>query len=195
MVNDSDILMVSRARGNPIRVAPQCVMDSEAQHVMISKKLEQKLRLTADNLVPCPFTIVTSIGHVERTTGYTREPLQLSFRIKCGDSLTPLFLRYAVPDATNYDILVGQQALYPLGFGLDNWTEETWIRPSWSAGNDRKELIPVVFAAAATIEPLSMVFGCSTFVDTLLYGSALLEESLAFMGNVEDSRDMAPRRA
>jgi hypothetical protein len=27
-------------------------------------------------------------------------------------------------NATNYDILVGQQALYPLGFGLDNWTEE-----------------------------------------------------------------------
>jgi hypothetical protein len=160
MVNDSDILMVSRAGGNPIRVASQCVMmDSGAQPVMIGKKFAQELRLTADDLAPCPFTIVTSIGQVERATGYTREPLQLSFRVKLGHSPAPLLLRCAVMDATNYDILVGQQAFYPLGFGLDNWTEEAWIRPGWSAGDGRKELISVAFAAAATIEPLSMVFG------------------------------------
>ena len=29
-------------------------------------------------------------------------------------------------------------------------------------------------------------FGCCVVVDTLPYGSALLEESLAFMGSVED---------
>jgi hypothetical protein len=166
MVNDSGILMVNRAGGNPIRVAPQYVMmDSGAQPVIIGKKLAQELQLTADDLAPCPFTIVTSIGHVERATGYTREPLQLSFRVKLGDSPAPLLLRCAVTDATNYDILVGQQVLYPLGFGLDNWTEEAWIRPGWSAGDGRKELIPVAFAAAATIEPLSMVFGCSAIMD------------------------------
>jgi hypothetical protein len=32
---------------------------------MIGKKLAQELRLTADDLAPCPFTIVTSIGHVK----------------------------------------------------------------------------------------------------------------------------------
>ena len=40
-----------------------------------------------------------------------------------------------------------------------------------------------------------MVFGCSAIVDTLPYGSALLEESLAFMGDVEDPREMIPRQA
>jgi hypothetical protein len=90
----------------------------------------------------------------------------------------------------NYDILVGQQALYPLGFGLDNWTEEACIRPCSLAGNGRRELIPVAFAAAAAIAPLPMVFGCGAFVDTLPYGSALLEESLAFMRNDEDQQKM-----
>ena len=67
--------MVSRAGGNPIRVAPQCVMiDSGAQLIMIGKKLAHELRLTAHDLTPCPFTIVTSIGHVEWVIGYTREP-------------------------------------------------------------------------------------------------------------------------
>ena len=55
------------------------MMDSGAQPVMICKKLAQNLQLIADNLTPCPITIVTSIGHVERATGYTREPLQISF--------------------------------------------------------------------------------------------------------------------
>ena len=37
-----------------------------------------------------------------------------------------------------------------------------------------------------------MVFGCGVVVETLPYGSALLEESLAFMESVEDQRKMAP---
>ena len=132
MVNDTGILVVSRTGGNATRVAPRCVMmDSGTQPVMIGKKLAQELGLAAENLAPCPLTIVTSVGHVERATGYTREPIHLSFQVKPGDPSAPLLLRCAVTDATNYDILFGQQTLYPLGFGLDNWTEEAWIRPGW----------------------------------------------------------------
>ena len=55
------------------------MMDSRAQLVMIGKRFAQELGLAAEDLALCPFTIVTSIGHVERATGYNREPLQLSF--------------------------------------------------------------------------------------------------------------------
>jgi hypothetical protein len=98
-----------------------------------------------------------------------------------------------VTDATNYDILGGQQALYHLGFGLDNRIEEAWIRPGWSAGGGRRELIPMAFVAATTIASLPMVFGCGTFVDILSYSFALLEEYLAFMGSVEDQQNMIPK--
>ena len=57
-------------------------------------------------------------------------------------------------------------------------------------GDGRREVIIVAFATATTITPLSMVFGCGAIVDTLPYGSILLEESLAFMMNVEDSWEM-----
>lgn len=54
-----------------------------------------------------------------------------SFDMPSGDKPTfdHLSMKYAVMNATNDDILVGQQTLYLLGFGWDNWTEETWIRP------------------------------------------------------------------
>ena len=136
IVNDSNILVVSRTGGNTIRVAPQCVMmDSGAQPVIISKKLAHNFWVMADDLAPCPFTIVTSIGHVEQANGYTQEPLQLNFRVKPRDPSAPLLLRCAVTEATNYDILVGQEALYLLSFGLDNWTEEACIQLGWSVEN------------------------------------------------------------
>lgn len=40
-----------------------------------------------------------------------------------------------------------------------------------------------------------MVFGCDAIVDTLPYGPALLKESLAFMGFVEDQWEITPKGA
>jgi hypothetical protein len=77
------------------------MMDLGAQPVLIGKKLAHDLRLTADDLAPCAFTIVTSIGHVERATCYIRKPLQLSFQMKHEDPRAPFFLRCAVTDVTN----------------------------------------------------------------------------------------------
>ena len=80
MVNDIGILVVSRTGGNATRVALRCVMMSlGAPPVMIGKRLAYELGLAAKDLAPCSFIIVTSIGHVERAMGYTREPIQLGF--------------------------------------------------------------------------------------------------------------------
>ena len=43
-------------------------------------------------------------------------------------------------DATDYSIFVGQQALYPVSFHLDNWTVEAWIRRDWLARDGRRYL-------------------------------------------------------
>lgn len=66
MVNDTGIPVVGRTGVNTIQVAPHNVMiDSGAQPVIIGKRLAQELRLTVEDLAPCPFTIITSIGYVE----------------------------------------------------------------------------------------------------------------------------------
>ena len=193
LVNDDGVMVVARTDGNSTTATPLRVMlDSGAQPVMIGKQLAQDLGLLAADLEPCPFTIVTSVGGTETALGYTRHPLQLMFGVGSGPLFSHVSLQCAVTAATNYDILVGQQALYPLGFGVDNWTEEAWIRPGWSAGDGRKELIPVVFAASAVTETTKAMFGCSALASDLPCGSTLLEETYAFMSGVAESHEHAP---
>ena len=193
LANDSGVMVVGRTDGNPTRATPLRVMlDSGAQPVMIGKQLARDLGLGAADLEPCPFTIVTSVGGTENAMGYTRHPLQLMFGVGSGPLFSHVSLQCAVTGATNYDILVGQQALYPLGFGVDNWTEEAWIRPGWSAGDGRKELIPVLFAAGAETALAEAMFGCSALVSDLPCGLTLLEETYAFMSGVAESREHAP---
>ena len=75
-------------------------------------------------------------------------------------------------------------------FWFGQLAKEAYNRPSWSAGDGHIELIHVAFTTTATITTLSMVFGYDVFDDTLSYDSALLEESLAFMGSIEDQHEM-----
>ena len=124
-------MVVARTDGNFTRATPlRVLMNFRAQPVMIGKQLAQDLGLGAADLEPCPFTIVTSVGATEKAMGYTRHPLQLVFSMGSGPLFSHVSLQCAVTGASNYDILVGQQALYSLGFGVDNRTEEAWIRPS-----------------------------------------------------------------
>ena len=162
------MFVVSRTGSFAIYVAPRRVlMDTGAQPVMIGKLLADVLGLTASDLKPCPFTILTSLGGTEWATGQTKEPIHLIFHVEAGPTYSHLFLKCMVTRATNYNILVGQQGLYPLGFGLDNWPEEAWIRLGWSSGDRRNEMIPVTFGALAMFMAIEVVFGCTITTDYL----------------------------
>ncbi len=99
------------------------LLDTGAQPVMLRRSLAESLGLNAKDLYPCPFTIATSLGGTEHPMGLTKAPLRLQFNIGT-DAYTHISLRCVVTNATTYDILLGQQALYPIGFGHDSWIEE-----------------------------------------------------------------------
>lgn len=86
---------------------------------------------------------------MEHTIGYIKEPLRLIFHIGSTLLYLHLSLQCVLTIATNYNILIGQHAIYLLGFGLDNSTKEAWIQPRWSAGDRRKEFILLTFATGA----------------------------------------------
>jgi hypothetical protein len=51
---------------------------------------------------------------MERATSYTREPIQFTFHVMLETPLAHFFYKCVVTNATNYDIFVGHQKLYPL---------------------------------------------------------------------------------
>ena len=127
LANSSHVFSV--VRGNGSRVYPQKVLlDTGAQPIMFGKNLAESLGIKAEDLDPCPFTIATSLGGTEHPTWLTKEPLKLQFKVS-NDAYTHISVRCMVTGATTYDMLLGQQALYHIGFGHDCWTEEAWFRP------------------------------------------------------------------
>lgn len=76
--------------------------------------------------------------------------------------------------ATNHNILVGQQKLYPLGFSLDNWIVDAWIRGGWSSGDGTKKMMSVTFGALAMFMAVEVVFGYIATKDYLSFGETLL---------------------
>jgi len=48
-----------------------------------------------------------------------------------------------VTNATNYDVLIGQKALFPLGFTIDNWFEHAYYRVDWETDGHHLGYIPL----------------------------------------------------
>ena len=90
---------------------------------MLGRSPAECLGLSTKDLDPCPFNIATSLGGIEHPMELTNAPLRLQFNIGT-DTYTHISLRCVVFNAITYDILLGQQALYPIGFGHDSWKEE-----------------------------------------------------------------------
>jgi hypothetical protein len=63
--------------------------------------------------------IRTAIGKVEKVRGESLGLITLNFNEGTNQELC-LHVRCLVTNATNYDVLIGQEALFPLGFTIDN---------------------------------------------------------------------------
>ena len=125
LVNEGHVLLVSQSKA-PSVYPQRVLMDTGAQSVMLGKRLAAELGLVASNLDSCPFMVATSLGGTEQPRGITKEPLHLRFQVG-SDAYAYIVIRCVVTNAETYDNLVGQHALYPIGFALDNWTEEAWF--------------------------------------------------------------------
>ena len=113
LVNEGQTFYMTR--GDSSRACPKRVsLDTGAQPVMLGRRLANELGLVLHDLDPCPFTIATTLGGTKQPTGLTKEPLRLQFKVGV-DSYTYVAVSCVVTSATTYDILLGQQALYPIG--------------------------------------------------------------------------------
>jgi len=54
-----------------------------------------------------------------------------------------LQVKCLVTNATSYDVLIGQEALFPLGFTIDNWFEHAYYRVDWETDGHHLGYIPL----------------------------------------------------
>ncbi len=54
-----------------------------------------------------------------------------------------LHVKYLVTNATSYDVFIGQEALFPPGFTIDNWFEHVYYQMDWEINGHHLEYIPV----------------------------------------------------
>lgn len=103
--------------------APRVVLlDIGAQPVIIGGTLAARLKLTGTALQKSAWSIRTASGSVESVNGETLDTVNLAFKPGTRDEVV-LKVKCLVTKATNYDILIGMEALFPPGFCIDTWTE------------------------------------------------------------------------
>ncbi len=52
-------------------------------------------------------------------------------------------VRCLVTNATSYNVLIGQEALFPLGFTIDNWFEHAYYQVDWETNGHHLGHIPL----------------------------------------------------
>jgi hypothetical protein len=71
--------------------------------------------------------ICTASGNVEEVLGESLDLIALNFNEGTNQELC-LQVGCLVTNATNYDVFIGQEALFPPGFTIDNWFEHAYYR-------------------------------------------------------------------
>ncbi|CAK9876830.1 unnamed protein product [Sphagnum jensenii] len=107
--------------------------------------LEDTLNTTSGPLpIPEPHAteIRTASGSVEEVLGESSDLITLKFNEGTDHELC-LQVNCLVTNATSYDVLIGQDALFPLGFTIDNWFEHAYYRVDWEIDGHHLGYIPL----------------------------------------------------
>ncbi len=99
-------------------------MDFGAQPLMLGKATCIGLGIRRSKLEPCPFQIQTSLGGASDKSNFmTRERLSVQMKPDHVIDSYRLGVTAVVIVVESYDVLVGGDVLYPMGFQMDYWTE------------------------------------------------------------------------
>jgi hypothetical protein len=102
--------------GHTPRVVP---LDTGAQPVILRVQFAKKMGMFDSKLQKSMWQIRTASGSVEEVLGESLDLIAIKFNEGTDRELC-LHVRCLVTNATNYDVLIRQEALFPPGFTIDN---------------------------------------------------------------------------
>jgi hypothetical protein len=95
------------------------LFDTSAQQVILRVQFTKKMGMLDFKLHKSMWQIHTISGSVKEVLGESSDLIALNFNEGTNKELC-LHVRCLVTNATNYNVLIGQEALFPLGFTIDN---------------------------------------------------------------------------
>jgi len=106
--------------------APRVVLlNTVAQPVILGVQFAKKMGMLDSKLRKSMWQIRTASGNVEEVLGESSNLITLNFNEGTDQELC-LQVKCLVTNATSYDMLIGQEALFPPNFTIDNWFEHVY---------------------------------------------------------------------
>jgi hypothetical protein len=124
--------------GHTLRVV---LLDTGAQPVILGVQFAKKMGMLDSKLRKSMWQIGTASGNVEEVLRENSDLIALKFNEGTNQELC-LQVRCLVTNATSYDVLIGQEALFPLGFTIYNWFEHAYYRVDWETDGHHLGYIP-----------------------------------------------------
>jgi hypothetical protein len=103
------------------------LLDTGAQPVILGVQFAKKMGMFDSKLRKSMWRIRTASGSVEEVLGESSDLIVIKFN-EGTDQEVCLQVRCLVTNATSYHVLIGQEALFPPGFTIDNWFEHAYYR-------------------------------------------------------------------
>jgi hypothetical protein len=103
------------------------LLDTGAQPVILGVQFAKKMGMLDSKLRKSMWQIWTASRSIEEVLGESSDLITHNFNEGTDQELC-LQVRCLVTNATSYDVLIGQKALFPPGFTIDNWFEHAYYR-------------------------------------------------------------------
>jgi hypothetical protein len=106
------------------------LLDISTQPVIPGVQFAKKMGMFDSKLHKYMWQIRTTSGSVEEVFGESSNFITLNFNEGTHQELC-LQVKSLITNATSYDVFIGQEALFPLGFTIDNLFEHAYYRVDW----------------------------------------------------------------
>jgi hypothetical protein len=110
--------------------------------VILGVQFAKKMGMLDSKLRKSMWQIRIASGNVEEVFGESSDLIALKFNEGTDQELC-LQVRCLVTNATCYDVLIGQEAVFPPGFTIDNWFEHAYYRVDWETDGHHLGYIPL----------------------------------------------------
>ncbi len=117
-----NIELVIQVGGHTPRVL---LLDICAQLVILGVQFAKNMGMLDSKLRKSMWQIYTASGSVKEVLGESSNLITLNFN-EGTDQDFYLHVKCLVTNATSYDVFIGQEALFPLGFTINNWFEHAY---------------------------------------------------------------------